>query len=247
MNLSASQPVKLAKVAASVFPDSWLASAVCRRDQPLSPQVYTLLRGMIVEGQVTPGLALKEPAIANHLGVSRTPVREALLRLQQDGLVEMRPQSGTFVTPIDRSRVEEGMIVREALEPKTAAIAAEKISDEGLNALKLQTDLMAEAARIEDGRAFIEADDRFHRILVDASTYSHIGVIIDQVNAQLDRVRHLSANVPKRPEAAVREHHNLIERLTAGDKDGSAKALTEHLTASWVIIREIMEQLEQDQ
>lgn len=243
MSLPASQP---AKVAALISPESWLAGAVCRRDQPLSPQVYTLMRGMIVEGRAKPGLVLKEPAIANQLGVSRTPVREALLRLQQDGLVEMRPQSGTFVTPIDRDRVEEGMIVREALEPKAAAIAAEKISNEDLVALKLQTDRMAEAARIEDGRTFIEADDRFHRILVDASTYSHIGVIIDQVNAQLDRVRHLSANVPKRPEAAVREHHYLIERLTAGDKSGSAKALTEHLTASWVIIREIMEQLEQE-
>lgn len=231
------------KLSTGPDPDSWLEQAGVRRDQPLSPQVYTLLRRAIVEGRLRPGTALKEPALAARLQVSRTPVREAFLRLQQDGLLDLRPQSGTFVAPIDRTRVEEGMIVREALETRAAAIAAEKISASDLATLQQETDRMADAARRGDNRTFIEADDRFHRTLVDASAFSHIGMIIEQVNAQLDRIRYLSANVPERPGASVDEHCRLIGRLAARDPDGSAKAVQAHLTASWAIIRGIMRNL----
>lgn len=231
------------KLRAAPDPETWLKEAGVRRDQPLSPQVYALLRRVIVEGRLKPGTALKEPALAAHLKVSRTPVREAFLRLQQDGLLDLRPQSGTFVAPIDRARVEEGMIVREALEIRTAAIAARKISESELEALKQETDRMADAACRGDHRAFIEADDRFHRTLVDASAFLHIGIIIDQVNAQLDRIRYLSADVPERPEASVNEHHRVINRLAARDADGSAEAAGAHLTASWTIIRGIMQTL----
>jgi len=224
-------------------PDAWLVQATVQRDQPLSPQIYRLLRRVIVEGRLKPGAALKEPALAAHLQVSRTPVREAFLRLQQDGLLDLRPQSGTFVAPIDRTRVEEGMIVREALEVRAAAIAAVKISESELTILRRETDRMTDAARSGDNRSFIEADDRFHRALVDASAFSHIGVIIEQVNAQLDRIRYLSANVPERPEASVDEHWQLIDRLANGDADGSANAAQAHLTASWAIIRAIMRNL----
>lgn len=229
------------KVRAAPAPDTWLAEASVRRDLPLSPQVYALLRRVIVEGRLEPGSALREPALAAHLRVSRTPVREAFLRLQQDGLLDLRPQSGTFVTSIDRTRVEEGMIVREALEVRAAAIAAEKISEPELTILRQETDKMADAARNGDNRSFIEADDRFHRTLVDASAYTHIGMIIDQVNAQLDRIRYLSANVPERPEASIVEHNQLIKRLAARDANGSAEALRAHLTASWAIIGRLMQ------
>jgi len=224
-------------------PGSWLEQATVLRDQPLSPQVYRLLRRAIVEGRLKPGTTLKEPALASYLHVSRTPVREAFLRLQQDGLLDLRPQSGTFVAPIDRTRVEEGMIVREALEVRAAAIAAEKISEPELTFLRGETDRMADAARSGDNRSFIEADDRFHRALVDASAFSHIGLIIEQVNAQLDRIRYLSANIPERPEASVNEHWQLIDRLADRDADGSASAVQAHLTASWAIIRTIMRNL----
>lgn len=225
-------------------PDIWLKDAVVRRDQPLPQQVYLMLRRVIVEGRLEPGVALNEPAITRHLNISRTPVREALLRLQRDGLIELRPQSGTFVAPIDITRVEEGMIVREALETRAVAIAAEQISDRVLADLEMETDLMADAARRGDGTAFIEADDRFHRLLVDTSGYSHIAVIIDQVNAQLDRIRYLSVDVPERPEKSVREHRGIIKRLKQGDTTGSADALQEHLTNSWQIIRDVLTKLE---
>lgn len=225
---------------ASPSPDVWLKDAVMRRDQPLPQQVYALLRRVIVEGRLEPGVALNEPAITRHLNISRTPVREALLRLQRDGLIELRPQSGTFVAPIDTTRVEEGMIVREALEARVAAITAERITDRVLADLETETELMAAAAERGDGRAFIEADDRFHRLLVDASGYAHIAVIIDQVNAQLDRIRYLSVTVPERPEASVNEHREIIGRLRRGDADGSAAALRQHLNNSWQIIRNVL-------
>ena len=226
-----------------VAPEIWLAGAVASPGQPLSQQVYAHMRRAIIEGRLEPGGTIDEPAVAHHFGVSRTPVREALLRLRQDGLVEIRRQAGTFVAPIDRTRVEEGMIAREALEPRALEIACSRTDQRTLDDLAALTDRMAAATEREDGRAFIDADDRFHRALLDASGYIHIAEIIDQVNAQLDRVRHLSVAAPDRARSAVLEHRQIIDRITAGDAAGAAKSLRHHLKGSWAVIRTILDTL----
>lgn len=207
---------------------------------PLSQHVYAHIRAMIVTGEIAPSEALHEPTIAERFGVSRTPVREALLRLRDDGLVIIKKQAGTSVAPIDPARVEEGMLVREALEPRVAELAAATISERDLAALASETDLMADAVRSGDGRTFIEADDRFHRILVDAGGFQQIADIIGRVNAQLDRVRYLSTAQPIRSRLAVREHRALITSLRARDGAGVADRLRRHLQGSWVVIRAIL-------
>ncbi|MEM7024082.1 MAG: GntR family transcriptional regulator, partial [Pseudomonadota bacterium] len=118
-----------------VAPEVWLAGAAASPGQPLSQQIYGHMRRAIIEGRLEPGGTIDEPAVAHHFGVSRTPVREALLRLRQDGLVEIRRQAGTFVAPIDRTRVEEGMIVREALEPRALEIACARTDQRTLDDL----------------------------------------------------------------------------------------------------------------
>lgn len=219
---------------------SWLTDQSIRPGAPLSEQIHAQLRHAIVTGSIDPGAAIQEPLIAEHFGVSRTPVREALLRLRGDGLVIIRKQSGTFVAPIDPNRVEEGMLVRDALEPRVVEIAASRLSERELTDLDAETRLMAVAADADDGRSFIAADDRFHRILVAAGGFPHIAEIIGRVNAQLDRVRHLSATNRTRARAAVREHRALMKSLRAGDGAQSADLLRHHLEGSWALIRKIV-------
>ncbi|MGI9423824.1 MAG: GntR family transcriptional regulator [Hyphomicrobiaceae bacterium] len=218
----------------------WLSGATVGPDRPLSEQIYGQLRDAIVTGAIKPDTAVQEPLVAEHFGVSRTPVREALLRLRGDGLVNIKKQSGTFVAPIDPALVEEGMLVREALEPRVAEIAASRLSSRKLSALDHETRAMAVAADEPDGLAFIAADDRFHQILIEAGGFPHIAEIIGRVNAQLDRVRHLSATNRTRARAAVREHRVLIRSLRAGDGARSAELLHLHLQGSWSVIREIV-------
>lgn len=219
---------------------SWLDQAEIEAGQPLSEQVYRLVRQAIVTGSLMPGAALQENAITGQLGVSRTPVREALLRLREDGLVVIRRQSGTYVAPIDASRVEEGIIVRESLEPRVAEIAASRIDTASLDELARLTDIMGRAAERQDSKAFIAADDLFHQRLIDASGHLHIARIIQKVNAQLDRIRYLSVSEPIRAQTAVQEHHQLLAALAGGDRARAGSLLREHLKGSWVLIRQTL-------
>ena len=221
----------------------WLAQAVIETGAPLSEQVYRLLRATIITGVLEPGAALQEPVITAQLGISRTPVREALLRLKDDGLVQIRRQAGTCVAPIDANRVEEGIIVRESLEPRIAQLAAARIDARTLEVLTHQTERMARAAARQDSRTFIEADDLFHQTLIDASGHQHIARIIQQINAQLDRIRYLSVSEPIRAQTAVDEHHQLIAALSAGDGATCSALLQHHLEGSWVLIRRYLQAL----
>ena len=218
----------------------WLAGMNVRTGAPLSDQIYNQLRHAIVVGALAQGATIQEPLVAAHFGVSRTPVREALLRLRSDGLVIIKKQSGTFVAPIEPAMVEEGILVREALEPRVIEIAASRLSQREMAELESETRIMADATDDNDGMAFITADDRFHQILIEAGGFPHIAEIIARVNAQLDRVRHLSATNRNRARAAVREHRAIIKALRDSDKGRAAELLRDHLRGSWTIIREIM-------
>ncbi len=220
----------------------WPASAGVTRTQPLAPQVYRLVRDAIISAALPPKAAINEAEIALALGVSRTPVREALLNLQRDGLVEIRPQAGTFVTPIRRALVEEGMIVREALEVKCAALAAERITSRGLDALRAASAEMAAAARRGDQPGFIAADDGYHRTLLDAAGLPHVRSIIDGVNAHLDRVRFHSSGFADRAAEAIAEHEEVIAALTRRDAHASAAAVHAHLLRAWDNIRALCDE-----
>ena len=223
------------------WPSAGSADLVLRADVPLSQQVYAHLRDLVVTGRLAPGIALHEPALAQQFGTSRTPIREALLRLRDDGLIDIKRQSGTYVAPIDANRVEEGMMVRDALEPRLAAMAVSNMTDRGLADLVFETDAMAKAVEHSDSASFIAADDRFHRGLVDMSGFLHVGEIIQRVNAQLDRVRYLSAAEPLRAQEALDEHRAIIDCLRDGDAMATAEMMQRHLNGSWTVIRSLLQ------
>ncbi len=216
----------------------WLAGIEPVGASSLSQSAYETLRELIVTGQIPPGESLHEPSIAAQFDMSRTPVREAILKLRDDGLINIQRQSGTYVSPIDVARIEEAMIVRESLEPTVAAVAAGKMTEAVLAELTFETDRMEAAMKTSNRVLFIQADDRFHRLLIEASGHRHIAQIIQRVNAQLDRVHYLSVSESVPADEAVSEHRRLIQYLAIGNGSQSAELLTKHLRGSWMLIRQ---------
>ena len=236
-----SSPARMNKSDPLSRTDTWPETPELQSGVVLSEQIYGYVRSAIVAGIVEPGMSVLEPDLAKRFGVSRTPVREALLRLRDDGLVIIKRQSGIIIAPIDKNRVEEAMIVREALEPRMAAMAAERISQRTVLDLEFETDRMSAAIEPHDHRAFIEADNMFHRLLINASGFMHIVQITEQVSGQLDRIRYLSVAEPIRAAAAIQEHRTLIKHLQDGDAAACEQMVRQHLQESWVLIRELLD------
>lgn len=131
-------------------------------------------------------------------------------------------------------------MVRDALEPRLAAGAASNMTDRGLADLVFETDAMAKAVELGDSGSFIAADDSFRRGLVDMSGFLHVAEIIQRVNAELNRVRYLSAAEPLRAQEALDEHRAITDCLRDGDAMATAGKMQRHLNGSWTVIRSLL-------
>ncbi|HEX2117025.1 MAG TPA: GntR family transcriptional regulator [Alphaproteobacteria bacterium] len=191
--------------------------------------VFQHLREKIVRGEWVPGQRLSENEVARSLGVSRTPVREAFIRLRQEALIRVYPQSGTVVSPIDLAEVEDSQFLRETLECRTVALAAESCTAEQAEAL---CDLIERQRRCcVAGREadFVAFDDEMHHLLVTISGRKAVWRVVRDAKGQLDRVRHLSLqNVPW-IERNVREHEAIIDCVARRDPKGAEAAMRHHL------------------
>jgi DNA-binding GntR family transcriptional regulator len=199
------------------------------RTRPLRDQVYLVLRELIVTGGLGPGAALDEKAIATRLQVSRTPVHEAVKKLADEHLVQVRAQSGTAVAPIDRHQIEQAHVIRRALEAESAFQAALRATPAWLN--RLEDIQLLHAAAIER-RAYADAiahDDAFHRTVAEISGYPMLWRAIEISKAQLDRCRHAMIPRAGRGEATLAEHAAVLDALRRGDPDASRAAMRAHL------------------
>src|ERR671910_21049 len=138
---------------------------------PARIQVYASLRGAIVRGDLEPGQQLSENALATELGVSRTPVREALSRLRDERLVEVVPQLGTFVSRISPQAVGDAQFIRESLECAAVRRAAELAGEDDIATLEENLSSQDRARDAGDLDAFYLLDDDFHRTLCDLSAH----------------------------------------------------------------------------
>jgi len=191
------------------------------------PQVYAALREAIVSVRFAPGRQLSENELGDWLGVSRTPVREALIRLQDDRLVEIVPQHGTFVTRISPSAVADAQFIREALECAAVRLAAENVTREDVAALKGIVARQAEVRR--DFDRFYVLDDEFHAALTELSGHGVAWPLIQRADAHLNRVRRLSLPQPRYLQEMVAEHRLVLRAVERGDADAAEEALRHHL------------------
>jgi DNA-binding GntR family transcriptional regulator len=189
-------------------------------------QAYDRLRDAIVSLRLKPGERIADAQLAQELGVSRTPVREAILQLADEGLLEIVPQHGTFVAPISLEAVREAQFVREALEVAALREVVERITDAELDELDA---LLAEQASATDPARFYTLDQAFHRRLMEISSFPGAWRIAARSRAHLNRVRILSLPGPEVIAELLAQHVALVDRLRERDGAGAEAVLHEHL------------------
>jgi DNA-binding GntR family transcriptional regulator len=192
-------------------------------------RIYADLRTELVALQRRPGEPISEAEIALSYRVSRTPVREAILKLSDDGLVEIFPQSGIFVARIPLAALPEAIIVRKALEETTARLAAELATSSQILALHsiLERQREADAARDRDG--FHQADELFHATVAEIARYPGIWKLILQVKVHVDRFRRLTLPQAGRMTQVIAEHAVILSAIETHDTAGAAIAMGKHI------------------
>ncbi|AML51838.1 GntR family transcriptional regulator [Falsihalocynthiibacter arcticus] len=199
------------------------------KSKPLASQVYGVLRYSIIEMSIEPGKLIPERDVCDLLDVSRTPIREALLRLSDEGLVHIIPNSGTYVSKIDLDSVFEGQLVRRALERETVRIAALRMTQESRSQLDISMFSQRRLAQDRDLAAFYEADEEFHKLICRIGTSDRVWRIIHSAKAQLDRVRRLAFPLPNHMETVLEEHETIVAAIVAGDSTSAEQAIDRHL------------------
>lgn len=194
-----------------------------------SALIYQALRNEIASLQRRPGEPISEKDISAQFGVSRTPVREAVLRLASERLIEIFPQFGTFVGRIPLDVLHEAVVIRKALEEVTIRGAAERATAAQLAALHANLDLEREVVAAGDFDAFRKADDALHAMFAEIAGFPGIWTLVQAQKIQVDRYCHLMLPRPDRMARLIGEHIAICKAIREGDPDGAAKELRDHL------------------
>lgn len=205
----------------------------------VSAQVYETLRKAIVTLRLPPGRSISENLICRHIGVSRTPVREAIIRLVEDELIEVFPQKGSFVAPIKLRSVRENHFSRKALELAVLRRAAQSWSAAHAVKARYVLDRQAAALGAEDLDDFHDLDESFHRSFCAAADLEGVWSTIQIIKARVDRVHRLAA-VPGRLPNVIAEHGAILDALDRRDCDDALARLEHHLDQAPAILETLI-------
>ncbi|MBP2629681.1 MAG: transcriptional regulator, GntR family [Firmicutes bacterium] len=215
--------------------------------QPLREVVCETLREAIRGGVLKPGERLMEIQLAEELGVSRTPVREAIRKLELEGYVIMMPRRGTYVANLSIRDVNEVFEIRTTLDSLASGLAAERITDEELERLERLLVLIGEYIEQNDMDKIVETDMEFHDILYQASRNARLVGIIYNLREQLTRFRSTSMSYPGRLKETLEEHIRIVEAIAQGNVELAQKAAEEHMEKSEQTLLISMENIEKKQ
>jgi len=200
-----------------------------QRTATAAARIYVDLRSELMSLQRRPGEAISEAEIALAHGVSRTPVREAILKLSDDGLVEIFPQSGIFVSRIPLGALPEAIVIRKALEETTARLAAERATSSQILKLRSILERQREADAATDREGFHQADEAFHATIAEIAGYPGIWTLIQQVKIHVDRYRRLTLPQTGRMAEVIAEHKPILAAIEARDPLSAGTAMGRHL------------------
>ncbi len=196
---------------------------------PLRDVVFNTLRDEILYGKLKPGERLMEIAISERLGVSRTPVREAIRRLEQEGLVEMFPRRGAQVSGVTEKSLADVLEARKTLETFTVNAACSRITKEQLGRLRQANTVFEEATISKDAARIAEADEDFHHIIIEAAGNERITETLNNLKEQLFRFRFEYLKDVKEYSHLVEDHRMLIEAIEAGKSDLAVEIIKLHI------------------
>ncbi len=199
------------------------------RHDPLRKDITRLLRDAIIRGDLSPGERLIEPEIADKLGVSRTPVREALLKLETEGLVKFFPRKGAIVAPYSIKEVGEIYDVLISLEPLAAKVASDRMKGEHIRHLEV---LEKSFEQVDDQMEKIEANSAFHQWYISLCSNDLLREMVVNLNHKLDRYRRFVFTDKSRVNSALFEHKNIIDAFKDHDSKRIQKLVQKHLAIS---------------
>lgn len=196
---------------------------------PLRDVVFNTLRQAILRGELKPGERLMEIQLANKLGVSRTPIREALRKLELEGLVNMVPRKGAEVADITEKSLRDVLEVRKALEELSVQLACEKITEEEIEELKRVAERFKDTLDDQDVTKIAEADVAFHNVIYTATDNQKLILLLNNLREQMYRYR---VEYLKKEEAypqLIAEHEELIDNISKRNKEEATRIMCEHI------------------
>ena len=209
------------------------------RDRQAAPQVFERLRGMIISLELPPGSPLSRAALAEQFGISSTPIRDALMRLDEEGLVDVFPQYATVVSRIDIGLAQQAHFLRQALELEIVKALALEHSEPLVGELNDAIALQQKFAKAGDFEKFMAADNDFHRELYAATGNEALWDLVRSRSGHIDRLRRLHLPTPGKAQDIVRHHKLIVTAIGASQPDDAQRHLRKHLSGTLGYLAEI--------
>lgn len=197
--------------------------------KPLREIVFETLREAIINAILKPGERLMEIQLAEEMGVSRTPVREAIRKLELEGFVVMVPRKGAYVAGISMKDIADVFEIRAAMEGLAAGLAAERITEDELEQLERILVKVGECVKNNDLEKLIEVDTEFHDTLYKACRNERLVQIVSNLREQIQRFRTASLSTPGRMQFALQEHKKIVEAVSDRNVELAQALAREHI------------------
>ena len=210
---------------------------------PLRDVVFNTLRQAILRGELKPGERLMEIQLANKLGVSRTPIREAIRKLELEGLVVMIPRKGAEVAKITVRDLKDALEVRMAIDSLSVKLACERLDEDDKTEIKQACVAFREAVKSKNVQAIVEGDERFHNTIYRASKNQKLITIAMNLREQVYRYRFEYVKDFSYHENLIREHDQITEAILKGDVETAQKIMKEHIyNQEQIVIRNLQKE-----
>lgn len=197
--------------------------------KPLREMVYDELKMEILTGAIIPGTRMMEVELADEMGVSRTPIREAIRKLEKEGLVTIEPRKGAYASMISTEDMVEILEVRQDLEGLAAYFAASRMKPAQMDDLKEISTKYNEAVKGGSMEEMIKYDTRFHRIIVESCHNKILVQMIEQLQELVLRFRYIYYDNFRRAENMFEEHEEILQAIVKGDSDEARSAADVHI------------------
>lgn len=213
---------------------------------PLRDVVFNTLREAILRGDLQPGERLMELQLADKLGVSRTPIREAIRMLEQEGLAVTMPRKGAEVAGMTLKDMEDVLEIREALDDLAVRIACDKITDEQLKHLTDVKEEFEESTKTGDVKKIAQADVNFHDVIYEATGNVKLVTLLSNLREQVYRYRVEYIKNPANYPILIAEHEAIVEGLRQHDKKAVTVAMQEHVRNQATAVKDLIQKQEKD-
>ena len=211
---------------------------------PLRDVVFNTLREAILKGDLKPGERLMELQLASKLGVSRTPIREAIRMLEQEGLAVTTPRKGAEVAKMTLKDMEDVLEIRDALDELAVRIACQKISDEQLKQLEDMKELFEKSTQTGNVKKIAEADVTFHDVIYEATGNPKLVTLLNNLREQVYRYRVEYIKDPKNYPTLLAEHEAILESLKNRDVKNAVEAMHVHVANQAEAVKTVIQEQE---